>query len=86
MPDKKIDWSSLYKKEDWWALWLGMIILFLYLGALWGIDLMGWVVKTSVWGKRPLNQHLQIMRVFNSYIHCIACTYNDRSSCNGLEC
>jgi len=49
MPDKKIDWSSLYKKEDWWALWLGMIIFFLCLGALWGIDLMGWVVKTSVW-------------------------------------
>jgi hypothetical protein len=21
--NKKIDWSSLYKKEDWWAVWIG---------------------------------------------------------------
>lgn len=23
----KIEWSSLYKKEDWWAVWLGFLIL-----------------------------------------------------------
>jgi len=25
--EKGIDWSSLYKKEDWWAVWLGFLIL-----------------------------------------------------------
>ncbi len=23
----KIDWSSLWKKEDWWAVWIGFVIL-----------------------------------------------------------
>lgn len=26
---KKIDWSSLWKKEDWWAVWIGLLILLL---------------------------------------------------------
>lgn len=26
---EKIDWSSLWKKEDWWAVWVGSIILLL---------------------------------------------------------
>ena len=25
----KIDWSSLWKKEDWWAVWVGFFILLL---------------------------------------------------------
>ena len=25
----KIDWSSLWKKEDWWACWIGGLILIL---------------------------------------------------------
>ncbi|MCR4394067.1 MAG: putative sulfate exporter family transporter, partial [Dehalococcoidales bacterium] len=25
----KINWSSLWKKEDWWAVWIGFIIIFL---------------------------------------------------------
>lgn len=24
-----IDWSSLWKKEDWWAVWIGLLILLL---------------------------------------------------------
>jgi hypothetical protein len=24
-----IDWSSLWKKEDWWAVWIGFLILLL---------------------------------------------------------
>ena len=23
----KFQWSDLYKKEDWWAIWLGFIII-----------------------------------------------------------
>jgi len=26
---KKTDWSSLWKKEDWWAVWIGLLILLL---------------------------------------------------------
>jgi len=26
-PKARIDWSSLYKKEDWWAVWLGFAVL-----------------------------------------------------------
>ena len=46
---EKIDWSSLYKKEDWWSLWLGMLIFFLCLAAAYGADIMGWVVSAKVW-------------------------------------
>jgi len=47
--EKKIDWSSLWKKEDWWAFWLGMLLFFLCLAAAYGVDIMGWVVKANVW-------------------------------------
>jgi uncharacterized membrane protein YadS len=44
---KKIDWSSLYKKEDWWALWSGLLIFFLALPVVFGVDLLGWVNLVS---------------------------------------
>lgn len=30
--NKKIDWSSLWTKEDWWAVWIGFFILLLGIG------------------------------------------------------
>jgi len=44
MSQTKIDWSSLYKKEDWWALWLGLFVFLLACAFL-----LGWVPKVSVW-------------------------------------
>ncbi|MEW6425023.1 MAG: putative sulfate exporter family transporter [Bacillota bacterium] len=41
--------SGLFKSEDWWAVWLGLFIFLLGLLRLAGVDLVGWVVKTSVW-------------------------------------
>ncbi|MEW6770953.1 MAG: putative sulfate exporter family transporter [Bacillota bacterium] len=41
--------SSLLKTEDWWAVWLGLFIFALGLLKLAGVDILGWVVKTSVW-------------------------------------
>jgi uncharacterized membrane protein YadS len=35
--------------EDWLALWLGLGIFVLGLGAFVGLDVLGWGVKTSVW-------------------------------------
>ena len=39
-----IDWSSLWKKEDWWAVWLGFVIL-----ALVATKALVWIPKMSVW-------------------------------------
>ncbi|MDI6908076.1 MAG: putative sulfate exporter family transporter [Thermoanaerobacterales bacterium] len=41
--------SPLLKTEDWWAVWLGGFVFLLGLGPLFGADLLGWVVKASVW-------------------------------------
>ncbi len=35
--------------EDWLSLWIGLGIFILALGGLAGVDLLGWVVSTSVW-------------------------------------
>lgn len=35
--------------EDWLSLWLGLFIFLLSLGVIFGIDLLGWGVKVSVW-------------------------------------
>ncbi len=35
--------------EDWLAVWLGLCLFALSLGPLFGADLLGWAVTTSVW-------------------------------------
>lgn len=45
----KVDWSSLWKKEDWWAFWLGMLLFFLCLAAAYGADIMGWAANAKEW-------------------------------------
>jgi uncharacterized membrane protein YadS len=35
--------------EDWLSVWIGLAIFVLALGVLGGVDLLGWVVSTSVW-------------------------------------
>jgi uncharacterized membrane protein YadS len=44
-----IDWSSLYKKEDWWAVWIGLLIVFLSVPSYAGIYLLGWIPASSSW-------------------------------------
>jgi hypothetical protein len=41
--------SSRGLSEDWLAAWIGLLIFVLALAGLAGIDLLGWVVTTSVW-------------------------------------
>lgn len=41
--------KPVLKSEDWWAVWLGLFIFVLGLGPVFGIDLLGWVVKQNVW-------------------------------------
>ncbi len=47
-------WSSTTQpapwiSEDWLSVWIGLGIFALALGGLGGVDLLGWVVSTSVW-------------------------------------
>jgi uncharacterized membrane protein YadS len=47
-------WSSTAQPtpwitEDWLSLWIGLGIFALALGGLFGVDLLGWAVTTSVW-------------------------------------
>lgn len=55
--------SPLLRSEDWWAVWLGLLIFILALGKLTGADLLGWVVKTNLWidfskALSPVSKHL----------------------------
>lgn len=43
------DKRGFFASEDWWAVWLGLLIVFLGFGQVAGIDLLGWVVKFNVW-------------------------------------
>ena len=51
---------SVLASEDWWSLFLGLALFLLSLGALVGVDLLGFVAKTDVWmapaqGLRPVS-------------------------------
>jgi uncharacterized membrane protein YadS len=35
--------------EDWLSVWIGLLIFALALGVVAGVDILGWVVTTSVW-------------------------------------
>ncbi len=41
--------KSVLQSEDWWAVWLGGFVFLLGLGPIYGVDMLGWVVKMPVW-------------------------------------
>jgi len=43
------DWSSLYKKDDWWALWIGLILFFIAFPTYFGTRTLGWVPRAQVY-------------------------------------
>jgi uncharacterized membrane protein YadS len=41
--------KGLFKTEDWWSVWLGILIFIVSLGPLVGLDLLGWAVEPKMW-------------------------------------
>ena len=41
--------SGMLSTEDWWAVWLGLIMFIAGLASIWGIDLVGWMAKPNGW-------------------------------------
>jgi uncharacterized membrane protein YadS len=64
-----INWSSLYKKEDWWAVWIGLTIFALSLPSYFGIYLLGWIPVAKPWMDIG---HALSTKVFDPWIGLIA--------------
>jgi len=64
-----IDWSSLWKKEDWWAVWIGLAIFALSLPSYLGIFPLGWIPTAKPWS--DISQALAT-KVFNPWIGLVA--------------
>jgi uncharacterized membrane protein YadS len=41
--------DGMLATEDWWAVWIGLILFGAGLMSIWGIDLVGWMSKTKTW-------------------------------------
>src|SRR5512135_2812057 len=40
---------SWLSNEDWWAVWLGLLVVLLALPTASGYDLLGWLAAPSIW-------------------------------------
>lgn len=45
----KLNWSSIYKKEDWWSVWIGLGIFALSLPSYFGVYTLGWIPVAKPW-------------------------------------
>lgn len=71
-------YAGMASTEDWWAVWLGLIMLFAGLSSLWGWDLVGWMVKprTWVWGGFSWSNVLEVTGYKDWHpLEGLACTY-----------
>ncbi len=41
--------DGMLSTEDWWAVWLGLILFAAGLLSIWGVDAVGWMAKTKTW-------------------------------------
>jgi len=64
----RINWSSLHKKEDWWAVWIGLTIFALSLPSYAGFYTLGWV-PAKPW---LYISHALTTKLFNPWIGLIA--------------
>lgn len=42
-------YSGMTTSEDWWAVWLGLIMFFAGFMSIAGLDMVGWMAKTKTW-------------------------------------
>lgn len=64
-----INLSSLYKKEDWWAVWIGLTIFALSLPSYFGVYLLGWIPVAKPW--TDITQALST-KVFDPWVGLLA--------------
>jgi uncharacterized membrane protein YadS len=64
-----INWSSLYKKEDWWAVWIGLTIFALSLPSYFGVYILGWIPVAKPW--TDITQALST-KVFDPWVGLLA--------------
>ncbi len=55
-------YDGMLATEDWWAVWLGLFMLFAGMLTIWGADVVGWSTKigTWVWGDFSWGKALKI--------------------------
>ena len=41
--------DGMLNTEDWWSVWLGLIMFFAGLLTVWDINILGWMVNTKTW-------------------------------------
>nr|VFK21461.1 MAG: hypothetical protein BECKLFY1418C_GA0070996_10944 [Candidatus Kentron sp. LFY] len=42
-------YDGMLSTEDWWAVWLGLIMFLAGMLSIWGLDLVGWMAKPKTW-------------------------------------
>nr|VFK00799.1 MAG: hypothetical protein BECKH772A_GA0070896_102031 [Candidatus Kentron sp. H]VFK02267.1 MAG: hypothetical protein BECKH772B_GA0070898_102703 [Candidatus Kentron sp. H]VFK04711.1 MAG: hypothetical protein BECKH772C_GA0070978_102011 [Candidatus Kentron sp. H] len=42
-------YDGMLGTEDWWAVWLGLILFLAGMFSIWGLDLVGWMAKPKTW-------------------------------------
>ena len=62
-------WSSLYKKEDWWAVWIGLIIFGLSLPSYFGLFSLGWIPAAKSWSNIG---HALTTKIFDPWVGLVA--------------
>jgi uncharacterized membrane protein YadS len=58
--------EGLLKSEDWWSVWIGLIVFILSLGVMGGADLLGWGMKVNMWTDfhkllSPVSKHYAVL-------------------------
>ena len=74
-------WSSLYKSEDWWAVWIGLTIFFLSLPSYKGLFILGWVPVAKPWMDIS---HALTSKIFDPWIGLLPVSCGLVDSCNKI--
>lgn len=62
-------WTSLYKKEDWWAVWIGLTIFGLSFPSYFGLFSLGWIPAAKSWTNIG---HALTTKIFDPWVGLVA--------------